>query len=505
MIGLLCALPVMAIAAEAGTPVDVPDEAGLGERLALIAWLNDHHIAVADPGDLPALRRAYLDRAHPAPIPATANVDQERGELAAELYRKFGINPPAGASVSAIAALIASLEARANAGAERDQAAAHADAGSRPRAPAQPPAATPPDRPTARPTPAPGPSAGSNGPAGWPDAPAPRAGDERLAAAIAGVQSAHHVPALAVAVVRGSGMQSAAVVGWRKLGDPTPAQVADSWHLGSDTKAMTASLAALLVEQGKLQWDATLGAVLPQTPQPWRAVTLDQLLMHRSGLPRDVAWATCANRLAVLDRLAGEAPLSAPGTAFSYSNTGYVLAGLMIERSCGSSWEHAIATQLWQPLGITGAGFGGMGTAGEVDQPWGHWADGSLAGNGPGADNAPCMGPAGTVHMPISDWSRFIADQLRGAQGKPGLLSAESYHHLQQPPPGGAYACGWEVVRRDWAKGVVFTHTGTNKRHFSVVWMAPAIDLAILVCCNQGETGKACDAAVQAALGTVLK
>jgi hypothetical protein len=61
------------------------------------------------------------------------------------------------------------------------------------------------------------------------------------------------------------------------------------------------------------------------------------------------------------------------------------------------------------------------------------------------------------------------------------------------------------VVRREWAKGVVFTHNGSNLRNFSVVWMAPAIDLAILVCCNQGETGTACDAAVQAALALYLK
>ncbi len=60
------------------------------------------------------------------------------------------------------------------------------------------------------------------------------------------------------------------------------------------------------------------------------------------------------------------------------------------------------------------------------------------------------------------------------------------------------------MVRRDWAKGVVYTHSGTNLRNYAVVWMAPAIDLAVLVCCNQGETATACDAAVEAALGLYL-
>jgi CubicO group peptidase (beta-lactamase class C family) len=503
-VALLCARLGLAIAAEADAPVAVPDEAGLGERLALVAWLHEHRIAVTDPQDLPALRRAYLAATHPAPAPApaTATPDQQRGDLAAALYRTFGVNPPPGASAADIAALIASLEARASA--VRDQAAAaaaaqadaQAAAGRRPAAPVRPAAdGTPAEQAALRPAALPA-AAG--------DGPGPRSGDERLAAAIAAVHSANQVPALAVAVVRSSGMQAAAVVGWRKRGDPTPALLSDSWHLGSETKAMTAALAALLVEQGKLHWDATLGAVLPQTPKPWQGVTLDQLLMHRAGLPRDAAWGRCANRRAVLEQLAGERPLSPPGTAFSYSNLGYVLAGLMIERVCDASWEDAISAQLWQPLGITAAGFGGMGTPGLVDQPWGHWQDGSLAGNGPAADNLPCMGPAGTVHMPLADWSRFIADQLRGAQGKPGLLRAESYRHLHQPPAGGEYACGWTVARREWAKGLVLTHDGTNRRNYAVVWVAPAIDLAVLACCNQGDAAGVLDAAVQAALALYL-
>src|SRR5580700_9097760 len=80
-VALLCARFGLAMAAEADAPVAVPDEAGLGERLALVAWLHEHQVAVADANDLPALRHAYLAKTNPAPVPATANAEQQRGDL----------------------------------------------------------------------------------------------------------------------------------------------------------------------------------------------------------------------------------------------------------------------------------------------------------------------------------------------------------------------------------------------------------------------------------------
>lgn len=139
-------------------PVDVPDDIGLGERLALVAWLGDHKIPVADPQDLPALRLAYLKAAHPErlvdPNALTPEQDQQRGELAAELYRKHGINPPTGANAEAIKALIARLDSQTDAALARDQAKALADGPppSQPRPPSgdtpTPPRAAPPNAPT---------------------------------------------------------------------------------------------------------------------------------------------------------------------------------------------------------------------------------------------------------------------------------------------------------------------------------------------------------------------
>ena len=137
-------------------PVDVPDDIGLGERLALVAWLGEQKIPVKDPQDLPALRLAYLKRAHPERLVDPAALkpadERQRGELAAALYRKHGINPPAGADVAAITALMARLDSQSDAALARDQDKARADGAAVAADPVPPPTA---DGEKPRATPAP--------------------------------------------------------------------------------------------------------------------------------------------------------------------------------------------------------------------------------------------------------------------------------------------------------------------------------------------------------------
>src|SRR4029453_16894254 len=139
----------------------------------------------------------------------------------------------------------------------------------------------------------------------------------------------------------------------------------------------------------------------------------------------------------------------------------------MAERVTGQSWEALIQELLFQPLGITSAGFGGTGTPGQLDQPWPHRADGTATpNNGPSVDNPPVMAAAGTVHSTLTDWARYIADQLRGARGGSALLGSEAYWTLHTPPFGGDYALGWGVRERSWGGGHVLTHSGSNTMNY---------------------------------------
>lgn len=313
------------------------------------------------------------------------------------------------------------------------------------------------------------------------------------------------LPALAAAVLHHDRVVALGAVGVRKAGSTAAVTPADKFHIGSCTKSMTAVLAAMFVERGRLRWDTPLGGIFPeradQMNPAFRAVTLEQLLAHRSGAPEsldaDGLWgriwahdgAPPEQRLLLLDGVTRRPPAAAPGTKYIYSNAGYAMAGAMIERVAGKPWEDLIREMLFAPLGMDSAGFGAPATPGEVDQPWGHTA--GLLGlkpvpPGPRADNPPTIAPAGTVHCSIGDLAKYAAFHLRGARGAAKLLQAETFKTLHTPISGQDYALGWLVVPRDWAGGLALTHSGSNTMFFTVIWLAPAKDFGVVVATNLG-------------------
>ncbi|MHC4656501.1 MAG: serine hydrolase domain-containing protein, partial [Planctomycetota bacterium] len=196
-----------------------------------------------------------------------------------------------------------------------------------------------------------------------------------------------------------------------------------------------------------------------------------------------------------------EEPRAKPGMKYIYSNAGYAIAGVIAEQAMNTPWETLMRTMLFNPLGMTTAGFGPMGTPGKIDQPLQHIIDeGSTLYLEPNSlmDNPPAIGPAATVHCSIKDWAKFIIAHLKGARGTGDLLKPETFKMLHTPDFGGNYASGWNVKKRDWADGKVLTHTGSNTMNFAVVWMAPKRDFAVLAVSNQGggNVEKGCDEAV---------
>ncbi len=309
------------------------------------------------------------------------------------------------------------------------------------------------------------------------------------------------LPAIAAAVFDGEGMRAVGAIGSRKLGDPSPVTSEDKWHLGSDTKAMTATLVALYVDQGKLSFDDTIGALFAgETIDPgYSAVTLEALLRHRGGAPGNIPteiWSAMwkagkapdARKNAVLAML-GKPPAQTPGK-FAYSNAGYMVVGAALERKFGGTWETMLASMLFSPLGMQSCGFGAPASPDRVDQPWGHSVSGgkiSPVPPGPQADNPPSLGPAGTVHCNLRDWGAFLRLHLKGARGEATMVSRASMARLHTPPPGGDYAAGWGVTSRGWTGGSALQHTGSNTMFVANAWIAPAKNLVFVVVSNRGD------------------
>jgi len=291
---------------------------------------------------------------------------------------------------------------------------------------------------------------------------------------------------MAAAVLRGERIIAQGVAGVRKRGTAERITLDDRFHLGSCGKAMTATLVAMLVEEGRLNWTTTLGELFADTVKPmhpaWEKVTMRQVLAHRSGLPLDpdglarvfnllflAPYASLRRgpelmrtprarlgtvpqqRLEIARQALSRPPGIPPDTKYWYSNVGYILAGAVLEHLTGRAWEDLMRERLFQPLGISTGGFGRPGTAGKTDQPWGH---SSVVGKpidpgSPAAQFPLYYGPAGLAHMTIADWAKFIALHLRGDPANPhcqaALLKPDTFAELHAVAPITPYSKGWAM------------------------------------------------------------
>jgi len=166
--------------------------------------------------------------------------------------------------------------------------------------------------------------------------------------------------------------------------------------------------------------------------------------------------------------------------------------------------------RLFRPLGITTAGFGAPGTPGKIDQPWGHDEKGDPVDPGSARSDLPrYAGPAGTVHMNIVDWAKFVSLHLRGDSANPNrhvdLLNRNTLDDLHRLIPGGMFSGGWgfDTIQIADSAGLgakvkVLVHNGSNSLWYAKMLLVPEIDLAVLVACNRGGAafgGKAVDEA----------
>ena len=342
---------------------------------------------------------------------------------------------------------------------------------------------------------------------------------------------------MAAAVLRGERIIAQGVAGVRKRGTAARITLDDRFHLGSCTKAMTAALAAMLVEEGKLNWTTTLGELFADTVKPlhpaWEKVTLRQVLAHRAGLRLEPDGVGVFNemvpplgtlpqqRLEIVRQAVSRPPGIPPDTKYWYSNVGYILAGAALEQLTGRAWEELMRERLFQPLGISTGGFGAPGAANKTQQAWGHsqFLGKPLDPRSPAAEIPLFNGPAGLAHMTVTDWAKFIALHLRGDPANPhchaALLKLNTFAemHAVAPPtthskgwvmrgitllvtgdagPAVTYRAGWFISTASWAKGARPEDTGHYLWHggrigmsHSVVCIAPEIDFAVLVACNR--------------------
>ncbi len=177
-------------------------------------------------------------------------------------------------------------------------------------------------------------------------------------ALISSIMHERQIPGLALAVVADGALTHMAGYGVASLELDAPVTPETMFQSASVGKQFTAAAIMLLVEDGLLALDAPLTEYLGLAEQPWASITLRHLLTHTSGVADYLAaidWRRDYTDAELLSGIAALPPLAAPGVAWRYSNTGYLLLGLVIQATSGRPYGDLLAERIFGPLGMVSA------------------------------------------------------------------------------------------------------------------------------------------------------
>ena len=317
-----------------------------------------------------------------------------------------------------------------------------------------------------------------------------------LTAVLAESRSKYGVPAMAAVVLGANEVFKCQAVGIARRGRGAPVRTSSRFHFGSNTKAITATMVATLVEENRLSWETTVLDVFPEWSgsihPDYRVINLNDLFQHQAGLPpynnatspdmRRLPAGQSATELAgfILHR----PPARKPGSGALYSNAAPAIAAVMAERVTGLSWEALIRNRVFAPLGISG-GFGWPNAADPL-QPSGHihsWFGPIPTPTFLIHPLPPFFRPSGDIHMNLPDYARFLQAHLNGLQGRDALLRAATTRHLHTPR--GVFGLGWGVSPLDGR--LRSSHDGSDGTFYITATLWHERDLAIAVAANMGS------------------
>ena len=291
-------------------------------------------------------------------------------------------------------------------------------------------------------------------------------GDTSLAELLNSIRLEERLPGLAAAIIVDGRLHSAAAVGVRETGTKNWLTVNDKFLIGSCAKAFTATTAAILVDEGRLNWETTLRDVFPDLDMPpeYENITVEQLLSHRAGLPKNLkegkaSWLIDYEfdkkrgdspeilRLQYLEKTLQSKLINPPGQKIHYSNSGYLIVGSILEKISGQTYESLRAEKLFQPLDIKTAGYGIPADLRASSQPWGHVWDLSDSFIVYKSDYPNFLTPTGYLHLSIKDWAKFILLHLNTYPAENNtLLQTSTLKRLHTPPD----PAEWDMNMNIW-------------------------------------------------------
>jgi len=320
------------------------------------------------------------------------------------------------------------------------------------------------------------------------------------------------VPGIAVAVVKDDKVIHMKGYGVRSIVTGEKTDENTLFAIASNTKAFTTAALGILIDEGKLTWDTKVIDIIPEfrlyNPYVTENFMIRDLLTHRSGLGEgagdlmmwpDSASFSVADIIHNLRYLKQASPFR---TRYDYDNLLYVVAGEVVARVSGTSWEKFVETRIMHPLGMTGsaASFKGLKERSNI-------IDAHVPVEGrlqvvPKQENR-LHNSSGGIYSNISDLSKWVVMQMNhgsyGANSEQRIFSEKVHREMWTPQTikpvrsGGpyktnfsAYGLGWDLTDINGFSQV--SHTGGHTGIVTRVTMLPELKLGIIVLTNQQST-----------------
>lgn len=313
------------------------------------------------------------------------------------------------------------------------------------------------------------------------------------------IMKIRNIPEMSYAVVTKDRVLVKGTLGYHKVTDVTElpnARPDDLFHLGSNTKAITGFVAATLVEKGKINWDTRFFELFPNlvnnSNRNYHHVTLEDLLNHSAGIQPFTSGAEYqklpdfkGNKKARRKEFAKHVltlPVVENNKAFSYSNAGYSVAAVMLEKVSGKSWEKLVADIVRKKLRLDFAF--GWPNRNRDNQPYGHWEEkGKLVPVSPKTNyDLSLAEPAGDLSMNIENYAKFIQMNIEGLAGRHNYLKSETYQYLHGSKS--EYAIGWVNYKKNGVQ--ISEHAGSDGTFFSYVQIDRTNLIGYIVIVNSG-------------------
>ncbi|MEX2283095.1 MAG: serine hydrolase [Gemmatimonadota bacterium] len=316
------------------------------------------------------------------------------------------------------------------------------------------------------------------------------------------------VPGLALVVVRNDSILHAKGYGVKESGKPAPVTERTVFAIGSASKAFTAGLIALLVDEGKVRWDDPVAQHLPgfQMNDPYvsKELTLRDALSHRSGLARgDRLWyASEYDRAEILRRVRYLEPSWSFRSQFGYQNLMYLAAGQTAAQITGKSWDELVRQRIFTPLGMTSSttSTNMLRAQRDVSMPHTRINDKVASIQWRNIDN---VAPAGSINSNVLDMAQWLRLQLgNGLHAGKTIFKPATAREMHQPniiirseartdsllPETHlrAYGLGWFL--EDYRGRKIVHHGGNIDGMSALVWMVPEEKLGLVILTNMNAT-----------------